>query len=74
MAKKTEAAKEAAEHSPYTLVEERAYVEAVIRKQCACDAAAAAKRAAALSAEDYRNLHDAGREGRVADCRTLLGL
>jgi hypothetical protein len=77
MAKKktADAAAEATKReSQYTPDEQRAYVEAVIRKQCGLDAAAAAKRADELLPEEFVLLHDAGRDGQVAVCREILGL
>jgi hypothetical protein len=35
---------------------------------------AAEQRAGELTADERDALHDAGREGRVADCREILGL
>lgn len=58
----------------YSAAEQREYVLAVVKKQCQLDDEAAEKRAAELTAEERDELHDAGREGRVADCRELLGL
>lgn len=53
---------------------QRAYVVAVIKKQVGVSLGEATKRAADLSADVHDALHDAGREGRVAECRELLGL
>ncbi len=68
------AAAQAARDEKYSREEQRSYVEAVIRKQAQLDDEAAAKRADELSPEHFAALHDAGREGRVSDCRELLGL
>lgn len=82
MAKKkpaADAADAAPRKSKYTPEEERAYVEAVIRKQCRLGKGPDAddqvrQRADQLSPEDFTRLHDAGRHGHVAVCRELLGL
>lgn len=58
----------------YTADEQRTYVAAVIKKQAGVSLEEATERAGKLSAEDFAAVHDAGREGRVADCRALLGL
>jgi hypothetical protein len=58
----------------FTAEERQAYALAVIRKQMGADDQQAAKVAEQLGAEKLEELHDAGREGRVADCRKLLGL
>ena len=58
----------------FTAAEKREYVVALIKKQAGVSAGEAVKRAADLAADVHDKLHDAGREGRVVDCRALLGL
>jgi hypothetical protein len=58
----------------FTAAEKREYVAAVIAKQAGVSPEFAAQRAAELSAEDFAAVHDAGRDGRVADARAILGL
>lgn len=67
------AERQKARDARFTPEEQRAYVEGCIRKQCGASEAEAAERAAALSPEDFADVHDAGREGRVAWVRELLG-
>ena len=70
MAKKTDAA---AECCPLT-DDDRAYAAQVIAKQCACCPDDAAKKLAGLKDDQVAALVEHGRNGRVADCRALLGL
>lgn len=64
----------AAENPAFTPAEKQAYLLKVIAKQAGVDEAGATAIAAKLDAAKLTALHDAGREGRVADCRALLGL
>jgi hypothetical protein len=53
---------------------DRAYAVAVIQKQASLPTDAAADQAEQLGDELLAKLVDAGRNGRVAECRELLGL
>ena len=64
----------AKEKDQFTDQEKRDYVEAVIRKQAGVDDKKAADIADKLSHDKRVALHDAGRAGRVEECRQILGL
>jgi hypothetical protein len=71
---KAAAERRAAYDAQFTPDDQRGYALAVVAKQAGVSLEEAAKLAEQLGADKLTELHDAGREGRVADCRALLGL
>lgn len=68
-------AKKETTSEPAPLTEEdRAYAVAVVKKQAQLSEDAATEKVVKLPADKLAALVDAGRDGRVAECRALLGL